>query len=135
MRVVEKLAGVPAIYTGGARNEIAATLTQRGSVYGLIDVPTSTPSAPNGALFDAPVFWPSGLVDTARAAGAGVLLLTSHCDVDGRRELSPNGSRLARSPSSCQPSARASTRHRERGMSGTSCRTFAASDVEAKALL
>jgi len=87
MRVVEKLAGVPAIYTGGARGEIAATLTQRGSVYGLIDVPTSTPSAPNGALFGAPVFWPSGLVDTARAAGAEVLLLTSHCEADGRREV------------------------------------------------
>ena len=87
MRVVEKLAGVPAIYTGGARGEIAATLTQRGSVYGLIDVPAGTPSAPNGTLFGAPVFWPSGLVDAARAAGADVLLLTSHCDADGRRRV------------------------------------------------
>ena len=75
------------IYTGGARGEIAATLTQRGSVYGLIDVPTSAPSAPNGMLFGARVFWPSGLVDTARAAGADVLLLTSHCDACGRRPV------------------------------------------------
>jgi hypothetical protein len=87
MRVVEELAGVPAIYTGGARGEIAATLAQRGAVYGLIDVPTSTPSPPNGTLFGAPVFWPSGLIDAARAAGADLLLLTAHCEADGHRRV------------------------------------------------
>jgi hypothetical protein len=87
MRVVERLAGVPAIYTGGARGEIAATLAQRGAVYGLIDVPTSTPSASNAMLFGAPVFWPSGLVDAAHAAGADLLLLTAHCEADGRRRV------------------------------------------------
>ena len=87
MRVVEKLAGAPAIYTGGARGEIAATLMQHGSVYGLIDVPTRSPSAANGLLFGAPVFWPSGLVDTARAAGADLLLLTSQCEPNGRRSV------------------------------------------------
>jgi hypothetical protein len=87
MRVVERMAGVPAIYTGGARNEIAATLSQRGAVYGLIDVPMSTPPAPNGTLFGAPVFWPSGLVDAAHAAGADMLLLTAHCEADGRRRV------------------------------------------------
>jgi hypothetical protein len=53
----------------------------------LIDVPTGAPQAPNGALFGAPVFWPSGLVDAARAAGAEMLLLTSHCEPDGRRPV------------------------------------------------
>ena len=87
MRVVESLAGVPAIYTGGARGEIAATLAKRGAVYGLIDVPTSTPPAPNGTLFGTSVFWPSGLIDAAHAAGADMLLLTSHCEADGRRRV------------------------------------------------
>jgi hypothetical protein len=87
MRVVERLAGVPAIYTGGARGEIAATFAQRGAVYGLIDVPTGAAAAANATLFGAPVFWPSGLVDAARAAGVDVLLLTAHCGADGRRRV------------------------------------------------
>jgi hypothetical protein len=87
LRVVEKLAGVPAILTGGARGEIAATLSQPGAVYGLIDVPTAKPAAANGTLFGAPVFWPSGLVDAARAAGVDMLLLTAHCEADGRRRV------------------------------------------------
>lgn len=87
MRVVERLAGVPAIYTGGARGEIAATLAQRGAVYGLIDVPTGVAGIANATLFGAPVFWPSGLVDAARAAGADVLLLTARCDMNGRRRV------------------------------------------------
>ena len=87
MHVVERLAGVPAIYTGGARGEIGATLSRRGAVYGLIDVPGGPVAAPNGTLFGAPVFWPPGLVDAARAAGADVLLLTAHCDADGRRRV------------------------------------------------
>jgi hypothetical protein len=87
MRVVERLAGVPAIYTGGARGEIAATLSQRGSVYGLIDVPTGAAESPNGTLFGTPVFWPPGLVDAARAAGVDMLLLTAHCGADGHRRV------------------------------------------------
>jgi hypothetical protein len=87
MRVVERLAGVPAIYTGGARGEIGATLSHRGAVYGLIDVPAGPVAAPNGMLFGAPVFWPPGLVDAARAAGADVLLLTARCAADGRRRV------------------------------------------------
>jgi len=87
MRVVEKLAGVPAIYTGGARGEIAATLRQGGAVYGLIDVPTAAANPANASLFGTPIFWPSGLVDAARAAGAEMLLLTAHCGPDGRRHV------------------------------------------------
>lgn len=87
MRIVERLAGVPAIYTGGARGEIAATFAQRGTVYGLIDVPTGAAGAANASLFGAPVFWPSGLVDAARAADADVLLLTARCDADGHRHV------------------------------------------------
>jgi hypothetical protein len=87
MRVVEKLAGAPAIYTGGARGEIAATFAQGGAVYGLIDVPTPMANPANATLFGAPIFWPSGLVDAARAAGVDMLLLTAHCGPDGRRHV------------------------------------------------
>jgi hypothetical protein len=87
MRVVEKLAGAPAIYTGGARGEIAATFAQGGAVYGLIDVPTPAANPANATLFGAPIFWPSGLVDAARAAGVEMLLLTAHCGADGRRHV------------------------------------------------
>jgi hypothetical protein len=95
MRVVEKLAGVPAIYTGGARGEIAATFAERGAVYGLIDVPTPAPSPANATLFGAPIFWPSGLVDAAQAAGAEMLLLTAHCGADGRRRVAAERSAAA----------------------------------------
>jgi hypothetical protein len=88
MRVVEKLAGVPAIYTGGARGEIAATFAQSGAVYGLIDVPTPAANPPNATLFGTPVFWPSGLVDAAHAAGVEMLLVTAYCAPDGRRHVS-----------------------------------------------
>ncbi|HET7098398.1 MAG TPA: hypothetical protein VFJ68_13495 [Casimicrobiaceae bacterium] len=87
MRIVEKLAGVPAIYTGGARGEIAATFAQGGAVYGLIDVPTLAASDANASLFGSPIFWPSGLVDAARSAGVETLLLTAHCATDGRRHI------------------------------------------------
>jgi len=87
MRVVEKLAGAPAIYTGGARGEIAATFAEGGAVYGLIDVPTAVPSPANAALFGVPIFWPSGLVDAAHAAAVEMLLLTAHCEAEGRRHV------------------------------------------------
>src|SRR4030095_3865345 len=87
MHVVERLAGGPVISTGGARSEIGDTLSRRGAVYGLIDVPGVPVAAPNGTLFGAPVFWPPGLVDAARAAGTDVLLLTAHCAEDGRRHV------------------------------------------------
>jgi len=87
MRVVERLAGVPAIYTGGARGEIATTFAQGGVVYGLIDVPAPVASPANATLFGAPIFWPSGLVDAARAADVEMLLLTACCGADGRRHV------------------------------------------------
>jgi len=87
MRTVQRLAGAPVIYTGGARGEIAATLSRRGAVYGLVDVPAASPADANATLFGAPVFWPPGLLDAARAAGAAVLLLTARCGADGRRHV------------------------------------------------
>jgi len=93
MRTVERLAGVPVIYTGGARGEIAATLRRGGAVYGLIDVPVESAVSANGRFLDAPVFWPSSLVDAAQAAGADVLLLTARCGPDGCRHI--NAERLA----------------------------------------
>ncbi len=136
MRVVEQLAGVPAIYTGGARGEIAATLSRRGSVYGLIDVPTGTPSAPNGMLFGAAVSWPSGLVDAARAAGADVLLLTSHCEVDGRRHVLREARRgCRRRTTSRRGLVRASTPAPGAWHVWHFLPDFTASDVEAQALL
>jgi hypothetical protein len=87
MRMVERLAGAPVIYTGGARGEIAATLRDGGAVYGLIDVPADSAASANGTFLGAPVYWPPGLVDAAHAAGADVLLLTAHCAPDGRRHV------------------------------------------------
>jgi hypothetical protein len=89
MRTVERMAGVPPIYTGGARGEIALTLERGGVVYGLIDVPVAPGSAmvANALLFGQPVFWPPGLVDCARAADADVMLLTARCLSDGRRHV------------------------------------------------
>jgi len=89
MRTVERVAGVPPIYTGGAKSEIALTLKRGGVVYGLIDVPVPAGSAPTGnaLLFGQPVFWPPGLVDCAHAADADVMLLTARCLKDGSRHV------------------------------------------------
>ena len=95
MRTVERMAGVPPIYTGGAKEEIALTLRRGGVVYGLIDVPVAPGSATaaNALLFGQPVFWPPGLVDCARAADADVMLLCARCLKDGRRHV--DATRLA----------------------------------------
>ena len=89
MRTVERVSGVPPIYTGGAKGEIALTLEDRGVVYGLIDVPVPAGAATtaNAQLFGQPVFWPPGLVECARAADADVMLLTARCLPDGRRHV------------------------------------------------
>jgi len=89
MRTVERVSGVPPIYTGGAKGEIALTLEDRGVVYGLIDVPVPAGAAKagNAQLFGQSVFWPPGLVDCARAADADVMLLTARCLPDGRRHV------------------------------------------------
>lgn len=79
---------LPPIYTGGAKREIAATLREGGVAYGLIDVPAAGAVAPaNAVLFGAPVHWPTGLVDCARAEGADLLLLTACCERNGRRRV------------------------------------------------
>lgn len=88
MATVRRLSGVPPIYTGGAKREIAATLREGGVAYGLIDVPAAGAVPPaNAVLFGAPVHWPTGLVDSARAEGADLLLLTACCERNGRRRV------------------------------------------------
>jgi hypothetical protein len=89
MRTVERMAGVPPIYTGGARGEIALTLERGGVVYGLIDVPVppGSATAANARLFGRPVFWPPGLLDCAREGDADVMLLTARCLQDGSRRV------------------------------------------------
>jgi hypothetical protein len=86
MAMVERLAGAPPIYTGGARREIVATLRRGGVVYGLIDVPTAG-SAANATLFGVPIHWPSGLSDCARGEAVDLLLLTASCERNGRRRV------------------------------------------------
>jgi hypothetical protein len=88
MWMVRRLSGVPPIYTGGAKQEIAATLRRGGAAYGLIDVPVAGGrAASNAVLFQAPIHWPSGLVDCARDEVAELLLLTAYCEPGGRRHV------------------------------------------------
>ena len=86
-RQVERMARAALIYTGGARTAIADTLATGGTVYGLIDVPL--PGAPariaHGTMFGRPVSLPTGLLDSANACGAAVLVLSGRVDVDGAR--------------------------------------------------
>lgn len=86
MAVVERLAGKPPIYTGGARRELIATLRSGEVAYGLIDVPTSGQPA-NALLFGTPIHWPTGLMDCARSEAVDLLLLTACCERNGRRRV------------------------------------------------
>ena len=123
MRTVERMAGVPPIYTGGAKEEIALTLGRGGVVYGLIDVPVApgTTTAANALLFGQPVYWPPGLVDCARAADADVMLLCARCLKDGRRHVDARGSPTPTSGASPRHSAARSKRRRVHGTSGICC--------------
>lgn len=86
-RQVARIAKAALIYTGGARAAIAGTLASAGTVYGLVDVPSRQAPAPtgNGTMFGRPVTLPTGLVDSAKAAGAAVLVLSGRLDRDGSR--------------------------------------------------
>lgn len=89
IRVVERLAGVAPVFTGGARREIAATLRAGGAIYGLLDVPVpdAREHAPNATLRGQPVLLPPGLLESARGTGATVLVVTAHAREDGSRVL------------------------------------------------
>jgi phosphatidylinositol dimannoside acyltransferase len=87
-RQVARVANAQPIYTGGARAAIADTLASGGTVYGLIDVPASGARAArpgNGTMFGRPVSLPSGLLESARASDAAVLVLSGRLDRDGSR--------------------------------------------------
>lgn len=86
-RQVERMARAALIYTGGARTAIAGTLASGGTVYGLIDVPLPGGQArtANGTMFGRPVSLPTGLVDSANAVGAALLVLSGRIDRDGTR--------------------------------------------------
>lgn len=87
-RQVARVAGAPLIYTGGARAAIADTLASGGTVYGLIDVPTpgvGGARAGNGTLFGRRVSLPSGLLESAKAGDAAVLVMSGRLESDGSR--------------------------------------------------
>jgi hypothetical protein len=87
-RQVERLSGVAPIYTGGARAQIAATLAMGGTVYGLIDVPVAPQArTANAHLFATPASLPTGLVESAAAAGASLLVVSAFATRDGAREV------------------------------------------------
>jgi hypothetical protein len=117
--MVGRLAGVPPIFTGGARRAIGDALAAGTGVYGLVDVPVprSAAAAANAALLGHPVLLPAGLLESAAGQGASALVLTSRVtsagsrvveaqsfgrveDVDIAALASALGDRLAASPAS-----------------------------------
>lgn len=86
-RQVERVANAAPIYTGGARAAIADTLSSGSTVYGLIDVPVAgAPArAGNGRMFGRAVSLPTGLIESARAGDAAVLVLSGRLERDGSR--------------------------------------------------
>ena len=89
---VARLAGVPLIFTGGARRVIGDVLSDGGAVYGLVDVPVTAASelVANAALLNRPVALPTGLIDAAKIHGARTLVLTAHVAADGSRVVEAN---------------------------------------------
>ena len=87
-RQVEQLSGAAPIYTGGARAQMAATLAQGETVYGLVDVPVALHARiANTRLFDTPASLPTGFVEGAAAANASILVLSAYATRDGSREV------------------------------------------------
>lgn len=82
---VGRLACVPPIFTGGARQAIAQTLAQGETIYGLIDVPVAGPRHANCALFGRPARLPTGFLEAAATSGAATLVVSSRLDADGSR--------------------------------------------------
>lgn len=87
-RTVEKLTGMPLIFTGGARREIASALTGRTTVFGLVDVPLVDASmhAANATLLGHPVVLPSGLLESV-PPGTQALIVTAQVGDDGMRQV------------------------------------------------
>jgi hypothetical protein len=87
-RMIERVTGVPIIYTGGARREIATALESGVAVYGMIDVPVDgAASLPaNGVVLGCPVVLPSGLLESSVPA-ARALIVTARVNVDGTRDV------------------------------------------------
>jgi hypothetical protein len=84
---VGRLAGVPPIFTGGARRAIGDALAAGTGVYGLVDVPVPGGAAAeaNAALLGHPVLLPAGLLESAAGQGASALVLTSRVTWAGSR--------------------------------------------------
>ena len=84
---VGRLAGVPPIFTGGARRAIGDALAAGTGVYGLVDVPVPGGAAgeANAALLGHPVLLPAGLLESAAGRGASALVLTSRVTSAGSR--------------------------------------------------
>jgi hypothetical protein len=85
--MVGRLAGVPPIFTGGARRAIGDTLAAGMGVYGLVDVPVpgGIAAEANAALLGHPVLLPAGLLESAAGQGASALVLTSRVTSTGSR--------------------------------------------------
>jgi hypothetical protein len=89
IRAVERLAGAPPIFLGGARRAIEDALASRETVYALVDVPVrDAASLPaNGRVVDRPVRLPTGVLEAAWAARVPAAMMTSRIRSDGRREV------------------------------------------------
>ena len=87
-RTVEKLTGLPLIFTGGARREIASSLREGTTVFGLVDVPLADAGShpPNATLLGHPVVLPSGLLESV-TPGTRALIVTARVGDDGMREV------------------------------------------------
>lgn len=87
-RMVEKITGLPVIFTGGARAEIGSTLRNGTAVFGLVDVPLADAAAqaPNATLLGRPVVFPTGLLESA-IPGTCALIVTARVGKDGMRQV------------------------------------------------
>jgi len=87
IRVVERLAGIAPIFVGGARRTIGGALRAGETVYGLVDVPVQGAEAiaANCRVFDRPVLFPMGVLESARGTGARAVVLTGRVDPRGAR--------------------------------------------------
>lgn len=87
-RMIERITGVPIIYTGGARREIASALESGVAVYGMVDVPVDDAASlsPNGTVLGRPVVLPAGLLESS-VPGARALVVTARVNYDGTRDV------------------------------------------------
>ncbi len=94
---VARLAVAAPIFTGGARREIAQTLQRQGTVYGLLDVPTSDDPgrAVNAKVLGRDVCLPAGLLESAAEHATAALVLTARVVADGSRRVEAESFALA----------------------------------------